>query len=175
MSTQPVLEAKTSAVPVKINAVESETLLDRAKEIYEAVARRAYELFDVRGRQSGYEIEDWLNAERELLRPLPLEVTETDDRLTVRAEVPGFSEKDLKVSLEPRCLIINGRIEEASEQKTSELLNTSRCSSEIFHSLDLPADIDRAKASATLKSGILELNLPKSAKTEATQVEVKGN
>ncbi|MBI1734827.1 MAG: DUF2934 domain-containing protein [Candidatus Rokubacteria bacterium] len=32
----------------------------------DAIARRAYELFQARGGQHGYEIEDWLQAEREL-------------------------------------------------------------------------------------------------------------
>lgn len=32
----------------------------------DAIARRAYELFQARGGEHGYEIEDWLQAEREL-------------------------------------------------------------------------------------------------------------
>ncbi|MGH7905392.1 MAG: DUF2934 domain-containing protein, partial [Candidatus Binataceae bacterium] len=32
----------------------------------EEIARRAYELFDQRGRGHGYDVEDWLRAEREL-------------------------------------------------------------------------------------------------------------
>ena len=32
----------------------------------DAIARRAYEIFQARGGQHGYEIEDWLQAEREL-------------------------------------------------------------------------------------------------------------
>ena len=32
----------------------------------DAVSRRAYELFQERGRQPGHELDDWLRAEREL-------------------------------------------------------------------------------------------------------------
>lgn len=173
MSTQPAREAKTGAVPVKINATGVESLLNQAKEIYEAIARRAYELFDGRGRQDGYELKDWLSAERELLRPISLEVMESDDGLTVRAEVPGFSEKDLKVNLEPRRLVITGKIEESSEQKTGETLYTSHHSNEIFHTLDLPAEVNPETASATLTEGILELRLPKSTTARPDQVEGK--
>lgn len=173
MSSQPAPEAKTSAVPVKITAIGDETLFDQAKEIYEAIARRAFELFDGRGRQDGYALEDWLSAERELLRPVPVEVTETDDRLMVRAEVPGFSDKDLKVSLEPRRLVIAGKVEASSEQKTGETLYTTHRSNELFHTLDLPAEVDPAKASAALKQGILELRLPKSTEARPGRVEVK--
>ena len=31
------------------------------------VAQRAYELYEQRGRQEGHSLEDWLNAERQLL------------------------------------------------------------------------------------------------------------
>ncbi|MEW6128345.1 MAG: Hsp20 family protein [Acidobacteriota bacterium] len=173
MSTQLAPEVQTSAVPVKINTVGIETLFNRAKEIYESIARRAYELFNIRGRQDGFDLEDWLNAERELLRPVSLDLTESDNRLTVRAEVPGFSEKELKVNLEPRRLVITGKIEESSEEKTGETFTTSRRSNEIFHTLDLPVQVDPTKASAILKNGTLELRMPKSAKPETARVDVK--
>ena len=34
--------------------------------IQEAIARRAYELFLARGEQHGHDLDDWLQAEREL-------------------------------------------------------------------------------------------------------------
>ena len=33
---------------------------------HEKIARRAYELFEARGGQNGYHMEDWLQAEKEL-------------------------------------------------------------------------------------------------------------
>ena len=33
---------------------------------YERMARRAYELYEQRGRQEGRDVEDWLNAEQQL-------------------------------------------------------------------------------------------------------------
>lgn len=34
----------------------------------ERIARRAYELYEQRGRQGGHDVEDWLKAEQQLLR-----------------------------------------------------------------------------------------------------------
>jgi hypothetical protein len=34
--------------------------------LYERITRRAYELYEQRGRQAGHELEDWLQAEREI-------------------------------------------------------------------------------------------------------------
>jgi HSP20 family protein len=173
MSTQPAPVAQPEAKPVMVNVKPAETLLDRAKEIYETIARRAYEFFDVRGREEGFALEDWLKAERELLRPVPLEIKESDDQFRIHAEVPGFTEKDIHVSLKPRHLIISGKVEESSEEKSGDTFYTSRRSNEILHGLDLPAEIDPEKASATFKDGILDIWLPKIVQAEPSPVEVK--
>jgi hypothetical protein len=44
---------------------------------HEEVARRAYELFQSRGGESGHDIEHWLEAERELSRASGSEIHET--------------------------------------------------------------------------------------------------
>ncbi len=36
------------------------------RRVEEAIRQRAYELFEARGGQDGYELEDWLRAEEEL-------------------------------------------------------------------------------------------------------------
>ncbi|MCI0486713.1 MAG: Hsp20 family protein [Blastocatellia bacterium] len=172
MSTQPAIKAQSGTLPIKIDTGETKTLFDRAKGLYESVAGRAYEFFDGRGREDGHDLEDWLRAERELLLPVPLKVTEYDDHLTVSAEVPGFSEKDLQVSLEPRRLIISGHIEQSVEEKTEEAVYASRKSKEIFHALDLPGEVDPARAAATLENGILDIRLPRAAQAEPARVEV---
>ena len=45
----------------------------------EEVARRAYELFQSRGGETGHDVEDWLEAERELSRASRSEVHEPFD------------------------------------------------------------------------------------------------
>src|SRR5437773_745171 len=37
-----------------------------SESIAEAIARRAYELYSARGCEDGHDVDDWLNAEREL-------------------------------------------------------------------------------------------------------------
>ena len=47
---------------------ESSISSDRTIELIRA---RAYRLFELRGNQPGHELDDWLQAEREILRPPP--------------------------------------------------------------------------------------------------------
>jgi len=37
-------------------------------DLHEEVCRRAYELYEQRGREDGHELDDWLQAESEILR-----------------------------------------------------------------------------------------------------------
>ena len=134
---------------------------ERVQEINDLIARRAYELFASRGFTHGHHLEDWHRAESEILRPIPLEVKETETELAVRAEVPGFSEKDLEVRVEPRRLVIAGKHQEASEKTKGKIVYTERHTSQIFRVLDLPASIDPSEVQATLSEGVLEVTLSK--------------
>ena len=52
--------ARKGSVPAAGNAKAQESAL------YKQIAQRAYELYEQHGRQAGYELEDWLQAEREI-------------------------------------------------------------------------------------------------------------
>lgn len=171
MTSKPATQQ--TVAPINIKVVDGEGLLDRMKEVYQSVAARAYDLFEGRGREDGRDLEDWFRAESELLLPVPIEMKEYDDRFAVRAEVPGFNEKEVKVSVEPRRLLITGKIEQKTEKEEDETLYTEQLSNEIFRQLDLPADVDAAKAEATFKYGVLDITLPKLVTNEPARAEVK--
>ena len=153
--------------------VETQRLLQRMKEASEAIGRRAYEFFEQRGREIGRDVDDWLHAECELFRPIRIDVSEDNKVFKVRAEVPGFSTKDIQVSVEPRRIIISGKTEMTEEQKTEKAVTTERNSNEIFRELELPVEVNPARATATLTDGILELSIEKAVTAVPVALEVK--
>jgi len=166
--TQPAKEA----APMKL--LPSSDLGDRIQDLFNSITRRAFEIFDGRGRADGHDLEDWLRAESELLHPVHLDIAESDDALSVHAEVPGFSAKELEVSVEPHRLTISGKRETREERRTKKTIYTEQqCSSQIFRAIDLPAEVDSSKVAATLKDGVLELVMPKAAKAQKIRVEEK--
>jgi HSP20 family protein len=158
-------------VTSSLKFVEPGTLLERINHIQETISQRAFELFEGRGALLGRDLEDWFSAETELLHPVHLEMTETDDTLTVRAEVPGFEAKDMEVSVEPQRITISGKRQSTEEKKTAKAVYKEQCSNEILRVVDLPVEIDAAKATATLRNGVLELSMPKTTATKGTQAK----
>ncbi len=104
----------------------------------------------------------WGAMDQPWLRTAPdFEVSETDDEVRVKAELPGMDEKDIEVTLDENVLTIRGeKKHEREENKRSYYL--SEVSYGAFHrSVPLPADIDRDKAKARFQKGVLTLTLPK--------------
>ena len=159
--------------PVPKKTIERQDVFERFTQIYNSIARRAFELFESNGSIFGHELDDWFKAESELLHPVHVRMVESDDAFTVEAEAPGFEATDLQINLEPRRLTISGKKETKQEQKKGKAVYQEQCSNEILRVIDLPAEVDASKATATLKNGILELQMPKSAIPKATRVEVK--
>jgi HSP20 family protein len=141
--------------------VKFETLADSINSLFSDITRRAYQIFENNGHQPGHDLEDWVKAERELLRPVNLEIGETGEALQVRAEVPGFSEKELQISVEPRRLTITGKHETSKEEKKGKTIYSESSATDILRVVSLPVEVDAAKASATLKDGVLNLTIPK--------------
>jgi HSP20 family protein len=164
---QPTSETKRPAF------VEFEKLFGQMREFTESIAHRAYEFFEARGREWGHDLEDWFRAESELIRHVPVEIRDTEQSLIVRAEVPGFAANDIKISVEQRQLMLSGKIEAVTEEKTEQTVYNERRSRQFYRALPLPADVDATQATAALHDGVLELTLPKVAKSAAVQVEVK--
>jgi HSP20 family protein len=149
------------------------SLYDYMNELSNRIAQRAFSMFEGNGRIQGHDLEDWLKAETEFLTPVPLELSETDTALAVRAEVPGFTERELEIVVEPGRLFITGKTEKKSEEKKKQALFSEISSNEIFRTIALPAEIDPEKASAVLKNGVLEISMPKAKTAKKVPVMAK--
>jgi len=145
-------------------------LLEQFDKVYDSIARRAFELFKGNGQSAGHELDDWIRAETELLHPVRLEMTESDEFFTVLAEVPGFGAKDVEIKVEPQRLIIAGR-REIKDEKNGRKIQCEWCADQILRVVNLPAAVDVNKVNATLRDGILQIDLPKAAHSKAARIE----
>ena len=169
-----VLEpVKKTMAPAPLRLVPAGELMNRMEKLYDEIARRAFEIFEGNGRLIGRDLENWFRAETELLHPAHVDVSETDKELAVRAEVPGFAANELEVSVEGTKLTIAGKRETKEERKEKKTVYREHCSDELLRVIELPSSVDAAKAEATLKDGVLELKLPKTAPAKKIAIAAK--
>jgi HSP20 family protein len=152
---------------------EPADLIERMNSLYDRIAKRAFEIFDGDGRHHGRDLAHWFQAEGEFLHPLHIEVSESPEALTVRAEVPGFKAEELQINVEPQRVTITGKRETKEESKTKKTIYSETCSDQILRVVDLPAEVEVEKAKATLKDGILDLEMPKTAAAKTVKIEPK--
>jgi HSP20 family protein len=169
MTAQPAtaMQSVKGPAPGRQSPIE---LLEQFDKVYDSIARRAFELFKGNGQTAGHELDDWIRAEAELLHPVRLEMTESDEFLTVLAEVPGFAAKDVEIKVEPRRLIIAGR-REIKEDKNGRKIQCEWCADQMLRVVNLPTEVDINKVNATVRDGILQIDLPKAAHAKATRIE----
>lgn len=160
-----------ASVPVKQTGLTN--IFERIEELHNSIARRAFEIFEGKGRWPGREMDDWLRAESEFIHPMHLEIAESDNHLNVRAEVPGFNAKELEISIEPRRLTVTGKHEARDETQKGKTVYSELCAAEILRVVDLPAEVDTSDVSATLKDGILSIKMTKTAAPKSVRVELK--
>lgn len=146
---------------ISIQTEEYAPLIEDVNNLYDRIASRAFAIFEGNGRLMGRDLDNWLQAEMEYLHPLHIAVSESPEALTVRADVPGFTEKDLKIDVEPRRVTITGKRETTKESNSKKTIYSETCSDQILRVVDLPAAVVAKKAKTTVKDGMLELELPK--------------
>lgn len=149
-------EPKTSRRQDHANQLNQEV-----QDLRDHINRRAFEIFSIHGQHTGHELTDWLEAEMEFLHPAYIEVSESPRTLIVRADVPGFKEKDLEIEVEPRRVTIAGKRVTRSGPHTHKRIYSEVSSDVILRVIDLPATVDAAKVKTTVKDGVLELDLSK--------------
>src|SRR4030095_9918395 len=151
MKSQQGIQPTKQQAPHSPIFVETEKLFEQMKEFSQSVARRAYGYFEAHGREFGHDLEDWFRAESELRRGVPVEVKEADGQITVRAEVPGFASDEIKISVEPKRLVISGKSEKPTKEKKEQTLLSGFRSNQFCRELRLPDEVEPGKTHGRLK------------------------
>jgi HSP20 family protein len=103
---------------------------------------------------------------------LQLDVQELDDKLVVRADVPGFEPKDFDVEIRGEALVIAASQSEEEEAAEDKGYRWQR--RDFYRSIPLPAEVEQDKIDAEYRNGVLTLTLPKSEQAKARKIAIKG-
>jgi len=100
----------------------------------------------------------------------PVDIYETDEGLTVVADLPGVKKEELSIRVENDTLTIEGR--PAYELHGSPVLEEFDLL-RFFRQFELTDQVDQDRIQAEFKSGVLTVRLPKVEKAKPRRIEVK--
>jgi len=103
----------------------------------------------------------------------PVDIYETGDNLTLKAELPGIDPKDVEVRVEDNTLYLKGERKMEKEVKEQNYHRVERSYGAFTRTFSLPTSVDADKVSAEYKEGVLTLTMPK--KEEAKPKTIKIN
>ena len=130
---------------------------------FDAVKRRAFDLFESRGRELGHELEDWLKAEREVFGAPAAELAEKNGVYEMRITLPGFEAKDVDVTATPNEVIVRAATEQEKKTQKGNVLWTEFGSKDVYRRFEVPNPINVDQVTAKLENGILRINAPETA------------
>jgi HSP20 family protein len=103
-----------------------------------------------------------------------IDVTDNDNEIIVKAEVPGCNAENIDISVHGNTLTISGEKKHEHEKKEKDYYYTERSYGSFRRQIALPSDVETEKIDAACKNGVLTLTLPKQEKAKTVKVKVKG-
>jgi len=89
-----------------------------------------------------------------------LDLLEKPGMYVVELDMPGVRLQDLDISISGRRLTLSGRREVVRELAGSRIRMRERWSGSFSRTIELPGPVDEERMTATLKEGILRIELP---------------
>ena len=100
-----------------------------------------------------------------------VDIYETNEALSVVADMPGVSRDDLNVRIDKGVLTIEGKMRPREFKDCNWHLREYR-SLNFFRQFEIPDSINREKIGADFKHGVLTLTLPKGESEKPRQIPI---
>jgi HSP20 family protein len=100
-------------------------------------------------------------------------VSQDDDNVYVRAELPGITGQDLDITVEEDTVLIRGERKVGQEGEDVSYHRREREDGKFSRSVALPTRIAADKVTAGMKNGILRLVLPKAEEVKPKKIDIK--
>ncbi|MCF7498259.1 Hsp20/alpha crystallin family protein [Vibrio sp. L5-1] len=92
-----------------------------------------------------------------------LDISSSENGYEISVELPGLSDDEIQVELSANTLIVKGQMQEEKESKDKQYYRMERSMGTFQRTLSLPEDIDKDNISASMKNGLLVIQIPRKA------------
>jgi HSP20 family protein len=159
----------TETLPIK----RTKSIFDEMDKMRDRIMQRAHEIFRTNGGIFGRDLDDWLQAEQELVWKPTIELDEKDNEFRLRVAVPGVDPKDVDIEVTPEDILVKANLHHEYKEEKGEVYTCEFASGNLFRSVHLPKKIDPDKVKAEFKNGIVTLKAPVAEAARARKVQIE--
>jgi HSP20 family protein len=102
-----------------------------------------------------------------------VDIEESAEAYTIRAELPGLSKEKVKVTVENGVLTLSGERDLERRVETKTFHRVERSQGTFTRSFTLPEDVDAESVAANFKDGLLEIQIAKREEALPKSIEVR--
>jgi HSP20 family protein len=102
-----------------------------------------------------------------------VDIEETPEQFVLSVDLPGVTQKDVKVHVMGDTLTVRGERKQESTEKDGNWLRCERMYGTFERTFTLGAPVRADQVKATCKDGVLEVRVPKAEEARLREVEVK--
>ena len=104
-----------------------------------------------------------------------VDIKEEDGRFLIHADLPGVTADDLEITMEDGVVSLQGRRETSSESNLDGWRRVERVSGRFSRRFSLPDTADAEGIKAEYKNGVLEIEVPKQAKSLPRRITINAS
>ena len=97
----------------------------------------------------------------------------SEEGVVLVAELPGVEITDIELTVTGASAVIKGARKEIAGVEGGKCVRRERLSGEFTRSFELPYRIDAAKAEATIRKGVLRIDLPRAESDKPRRITVQ--
>jgi HSP20 family protein len=117
---------------------------------------------------------DWRGRELSGATFPRVDITESKEGYLIRADLPGMTREDIKVSVEDGVLSLSGEKKSEFESANKDsYYHFERRYGKFMRSFSLPSHVDSRNIEARYTNGVLEISLKKTEESKPKAIEVK--
>jgi HSP20 family protein len=119
--------------------------------------------------------DEWLpSVRREEIPVVPaFDLSETEDKIVVKADLPGVDAKDLDIQIVGNVLTVSGEKKQEREEKDESYHWVERRFGSFSRSIRLPVEVKAEEVEAVYKDGVLRIEVPKVESAKPKKIPVK--
>ena len=160
--------SKEMAETVPIRRTPS--ILDQMREMEDRIMRRAFDVFSGNG-IFGRDLDNWLQAEGELVWKPAVELCEKGNGFRLEVAVPGVDPKNIDIEVTPEDILLRAEIAHEHKEEKGTVHICEFDSGKMFRSIRLPKRINPDKVKAEFKNGMLYLTAGIAAEARVKKIK----